>query len=64
MTQWRADKGAVCGHLGYSRGEVVAVLVTVFGEPRSEEFLETGESTRREHLRAQRVLLELIDVRL
>lgn len=64
MTQRRADKGAVCGHLGHSRGEVVAMLVTVLGEPRSEEFLETGESARRKHLRAQRVLLELIDVRL
>lgn len=29
-----ADEGAVQGHLGHTRGEVVAVLAAIMGDPR------------------------------
>jgi len=43
VAERRADKSTVCGHLGYPRGEVVAVLVAVFGDPGCEEFLKRGQ---------------------
>lgn len=57
MTQGRADKGTISGHLGHTRSEVVAVLVTVLGQPRGNKLLGASESTSREHLGSQRVLL-------
>ena len=57
-----ADKGTVGGHLGNARGEVVAVLVAVFGEKGSDELLGTGQGAGREHLGPHRVLLELVDI--
>lgn len=38
------------------------MLVAVLGQPRSQQLLETSQSTSREHLGAQRVGLELLDV--
>ena len=57
-----ADEGAVQGHLGDARGEVVAVLAPVMGNPRGEELLQAGQGARGEHLGAQRVLLQLLQV--
>lgn len=62
VAEGRADEGAVGGHLRYTRGEVVAMLVAVLGEEGCNQLLGTGESTSSEHLGAQRVLLELLDV--
>jgi hypothetical protein len=57
-----ADKGTVEGHLGHTRGEVVAILVAVLCDPRSEDFLGTRERARGDHLGTQRVGLELAQV--
>lgn len=57
-----ADESTVHRHLGDARGEVVAILVSVLGEPRSKNFLETGESTGCQHLGPEGVLLELLDI--
>lgn len=57
-----ADQGTVGGHLGDAGSEVVAVLVAVLREPRGDELLSTGEGTGSQHLGAQRVVLELLDV--
>lgn len=62
MAERRAHKRTVGSHLGDPGGEVVAVLVAILCEPRGEELLEAGKSACREHLHAQRVLLELRDV--
>jgi len=57
-----ADESAVGGHLGHARREVVAVLVAILGQPRGDQLLGAGQRAGREHLGAQRVLLELLDV--
>ena len=57
-----ADEQAVRGHLWYSRGEVMAVLVAIFGDPGREQFLKSGQRSRRQHLCAQRVGLQLLEV--
>jgi hypothetical protein len=62
VTERSADKGAVEGHLGDTRGEVVAILVAVLCDPRSEHFLGTRERARRDHLGAKRVGLQLAQV--
>lgn len=62
VTDGGADQGTVCGHLGDAGSEVVAVLVAVLGKPRGNELLGTGEGTGSQHLGAQRVVLELLDV--
>lgn len=62
VAQRRADERAVEGHLGHSRREVVAMLAPVVGNPRGEEFLETREGTGRQHLGAQGVALELLQI--
>lgn len=62
MAQGSADQGSVGGHLGNARSKVVAMLVAVLGQPRGEKLLSSGEGTSREHLGAQRVCLELLDV--
>lgn len=33
VTKWCTDKGAVRCHLGNTRGEVVAMLIAILGEP-------------------------------
>lgn len=33
VTQWSADEGAVEGHLGYARAQVVAVFTAIVGDP-------------------------------
>lgn len=62
MADGSGDEGTVGGHLGHARGEVVAVLVAVLGEEGSEKLLDTVEGTGREHLGAERVRLELLNV--
>lgn len=62
MAQRRADEGSVCGHLGYARREVVAMLIAVLCEPRGNEFLSAGQGAGGQHLGAQRVRLQLVDV--
>lgn len=58
------DQGAVDGHLGHARGEVVAALAAVVGDPRGQELLQARQRARGEHLGAQRVALQLLEVRL
>lgn len=57
-----ANQSTVGSHLGHARGEVVAVLVAVLGEERGQELLDTGQGTGSQHLGAERVGLELLDV--
>jgi hypothetical protein len=64
MAKGRANDGAVQGHLGHARGEVVAALTPVVGDPRGEELLQAREGARSEHLGPQRVALQLLQVRL
>lgn len=64
MAQRSADEHAVQQHLGYAGAEVVAVLAHIVGDVGSEELLRGGEHTGREHLRAQRVGLQLSEVHL
>lgn len=62
MAERGADKGAVDGHLGDARSEVATVLVAVVGNPRGQELLQAREGARGEHLGAQRVGLQLLQV--
>jgi hypothetical protein len=62
VAERRTDKGAVDGHFGDARGEVVAVLAAVMGNPRGKKLLQTREGARGEHFGAQRVLLQLLEV--
>lgn len=62
MAERRTDEGAVDGHFGHPAGEVVAVLAAVFSDPRGEELLETRERARCDHLGADGVILELLQV--
>jgi len=62
VTQGRGDKHAVQGHLRDARAEIVTVLADIMSEPRGEQFLHTREHTRGEHLGAQRVVLQLLEV--
>ena len=62
MSKGSADKGTVEGHLGHTRGEVVAILVAVLCDPGSEDLLGTRERARGDHLGAERVRLELAQV--
>jgi hypothetical protein len=64
MAKGRADDSAVKRHLGYTRGEVVAALAPIVRNPRGEKLLQTRERAGGEHLGAQRVALELLQVRL
>ena len=62
VAKGRADEGAVDGHLGDARGEVVARLAPVVGNPRGQKLLQAREGARRQHLGAQRVALQLLEV--
>jgi hypothetical protein len=64
VAQRSGHQSTVDGHLRYTRGEVVAALTPVMGDPRREELLETRQRARGEHLGAQRVALQLLEVRL
>lgn len=64
VAQRRTDKHAVESHLRHTRAEVVAVLANIIGDPRSDEFLQTGQHTGCQHLRAQRVQLQFTQVEL
>lgn len=43
MAKRGSNQSTVDGHLGHTRGEVVAALAPVVGDPRREEFLQTRE---------------------
>jgi hypothetical protein len=62
VSERRANKGAVEGHLGHARGEVVPVLALVVRNPRREDLLQPRECARGQHLGAQRVGLQLLEV--
>jgi hypothetical protein len=62
VTQGRANQSTVYGHLRHARGEVVARLAPVMRNPRCQEFLQTREGSGREHLGAQWVALQLLEV--
>lgn len=62
VSERRSDEGAVNSHLGHARGNVVAVLGAVVRDPGREDFLKSGERAGSEHLGAQRVRLELLEV--
>lgn len=57
-----ADQSAICRHLRDSAGEVVAVLVAILSQPRGDKLLKACQRTSSEHLGAERVGLELLDV--
>lgn len=59
-----ADEHAIEDHLGHARTEVMAVLADIVGDPRGDEFLRPREHTGSEHLSAQRVRLQLLQVHL
>jgi hypothetical protein len=62
VSKGRADQGTVDSHLGDTRSEVVARLAPVVGDPRCKELLQTRQSTRGQHLGAQWVALQLLEV--
>lgn len=62
MAQRGGNEHAVKGHLRDARAEVVAVLSDIVSEPGGEQFLDTREHTGGEHLGAQRVVLQLLEV--
>ena len=64
MAQRGGDEHAVQGHLGHAMAEIVAVLANIVGDPGREEFLQGREDTRGQHLGAQRVRLQLAQVKL
>jgi hypothetical protein len=64
VAERRADDGAIQRHLGDTGGEVVSALAPVVRNPRCKELLETRKGTGCEHLGAERVALELLQVRL
>jgi len=64
MAKRGGDERAINGHLWDARSEVVAVLVLVMGNPGCEEFLQTSECARRQHLGAHRVGLKLLEISL
>jgi hypothetical protein len=64
VAQGCANKGTVQRHLGHARGEVVAALAPVVRDPRREKLLQTGQGAGCEDLGAQRVALQLLQVRL
>ena len=64
MAQRGGDEHAVQGHLGHAMAEIVAVLADIVGDPGREEFLQGREDTRGQHLGAQRVRLQLAQVKL
>ena len=49
VSKGSANKGTVEGHLGHTRGEVVAILVPVLCDPGSEDLLGTRERARGDH---------------
>lgn len=59
-----ADEHAVEEHLGDAGAEVVAVFADVVGDPGGEELLEAGEDAGGEHLGAQRVGLQMLEIEL
>jgi hypothetical protein len=62
VAERRTDEGAVEGHLRHARRKVVPVLALVLRDPRRENLLEPGERARSQHLRAQRIGLQLLEV--
>ena len=64
MAQGGADEHAVEKHLGDARAEVVAVFADIVGDPGGDELLKAGEDTGGQHLGAQRVGLQMLEIEL
>lgn len=64
MAEGRGNEHAVQEHLRHTGAEVMAMFADIVGDPRSDELLSTRENTGSEHLRAQRVRLELLEIHL
>lgn len=62
MPKGSTNQCAVCCHFGYSRTEIVAILAAIMREPRGQDFLQCGKSTRGEHFRPQRIRLKLLEI--
>jgi len=62
VSQWRADEGSIDRHLRHTRVDVAGMFANVLGDPRRKDFLYSRECAGSEHLCAQRVLLELLEV--
>lgn len=64
VAQRRTDEHAVQGHLGHPSAEVMPMFADIVRNPRSQDFLEAGKKTGCQHLRAQRIRLQLTQVEL
>lgn len=64
MSQRRANKGTVNGHLRHSGTDVVAMFATIVRNPGRKNFLQSRQRSRREHLRTERVCLQLFEISL
>ena len=64
VAQWGSDKHAVEKHFRNTGAEVVPIPADIIRDPRGQVFLSCGKHTRRQHLGAQRVLLQLTQVHL
>jgi len=64
VAQRGADEHSVEGHLGDAGAEVVTVLADIMGDPRGQDFLQTGQDTGGQHFSAQGVRLQLAKVEL
>lgn len=64
VAQRGADEHSVEGHFGDAGAEVVTVLADIMGDPRGQDFLQTGQDTGGQHLSAQGVGLQLAEVEL
>lgn len=62
MAHGRADERAVDCHFRDAAVEIVAMAATVLGDPAGEQFLQAGEGAAGEHLCAQGVLFEGLDI--
>lgn len=58
----RADESTIGSHLGHTRREVVTILVAVLGQEGCNELLCSGQRASGQHLGAEGVLFELLDV--
>ena len=62
VAQWSADESSIDCHLWHAAGEVMTMLVAVLGDPGREELLESCQRAGSEHLCAQRIFLELLQI--
>lgn len=62
MSQRRADKRAVDSHFRDSGADIITMLASIMCDPRRENFLQSGQSTRRQHLGTKGVGLKLDEI--